>query len=184
MFVLPSDTPGANHRIGFKRPPATSSTRNAYTPIRTSAEARPRCHGRRWRGTTISRNGIRPPTIHSSQNTHCQLPPGRIMLSTARSRGSFPHMIVMYSDATRNRSTASAVAISLRTADHVSSGRLSLSNRCAASATSAISAVPERIAEVTNSGASSAVFQNGRANCRPKIHAVIECSRTAAGNPM
>ena len=41
---------------------------------------------------------------------------------------------------------------------------------------------PETSAEEMNIGARSAVFQNGRATSRPKIHAVIECTSTAAGS--
>ncbi len=74
-------------------------------------------------------------------------------------------------------------AISPASARHVSSGSLILSNRRATSAASAMSAVPDRIAEVTKSGAMSAVFHHGLEICRPKIHAVIECSSTAVGRP-
>ena len=46
-----------------------------------------------------------------------------------------------------------------------------------------ISAVPETSAEAMNSGAMMAEYQNPREICRPKIQAVIECSRIAAGRP-
>lgn len=43
------------------------------------------------------------------------------------------------------------------------------------------SAVPDTSADVMNIGASSAVFQNGRATRSPKIHAVTEWTRIATG---
>ena len=46
-----------------------------------------------------------------------------------------------------------------------------------------MSAVPETRAEAMNSGAMIAEYQNPRAICRPKIQAVMECSRIAAGSP-
>jgi hypothetical protein len=48
-------------------------------------------------------------------------------------------------------------------------------------ATSRIRAVPDTSAEEMNSGAISAVFQNGRATSSPKIHAVTEWTSTATG---
>ena len=46
-----------------------------------------------------------------------------------------------------------------------------------------MSAVPETSAEAMNSGAMIAEYQKPRAICRPKIQAVMECSRIAAGRP-
>ena len=46
-----------------------------------------------------------------------------------------------------------------------------------------MSPVPETSAEAMNSGAMIAEYQKPRAICRPKIQAVIECSRIAAGRP-
>ena len=51
------------------------------------------------------------------------------------------------------------------------------------SASRIMSAVPETSAEAMNIGAMIAEYQNPREICRPKIQAVIECSRIAAGRP-
>ena len=40
---------------------------------------------------------------------------------------------------------------------------------------------PETSAEVMNSGGMIAEYQNPREICSPKIQAVMECTRTAAG---
>ncbi len=77
-------------------PPTTSSIRNAYTPTITSTAATASRSNRFLNlGTTSSTNGMSPPTIHSSQNSACQLPPGRMVFSAARSRGTLPQRIVM-----------------------------------------------------------------------------------------
>src|SRR5680860_1459723 len=173
--------PGARPTSGTNIDVITMLIRLKKTP--TSARTPPATtQPRRFRRRELKiANGTATPRMISAQNTGARRPNSSTsncwMWSGTRDRYD-----VKISLNNRNASTPRNHSISRPRSGKTLSGKSQSVVRSVTCATRISNAVPETNAEEMNIGARIAVFQNGRATSRPKIHAVTECTSTAAGS--
>ncbi len=127
------------------------------------------------------RNGTSSPPSTSNQKSGANSPVSMRAMGSA-SKGAPGYAAVRASDRTKKASTAMKAASRPPRYDTSSSSKSSRPRRRRTSARRMTSASPETRAEATNIGAMIAVYQNPRLIWRPKIQAVMEWSRIAAGS--
>ena len=176
----PPGIPGARPTRGSNSAAKRMLTRLANTPSSNKTDETVSIAGRLPARESNITTGTATPRMISPQNTGARRPVRR-MSSWSRWSGSPETKVVITSVNSRNTSAATNHSNSRRNPAYTDWPTRKLVTRSTTCPVTTTRAVPETSADEMNNGASSGVFQNGRATSSPKIQAVTECTRIATG---